>query len=58
MIHPQWLQETIATEIDEKGEISTATKEAIAAEADAHYEATLAQVKEFCAANNLPALYD
>lgn len=58
MTYPQWLQETIATEIDENGEISDATKEAIAAEADAHYEATLAQVKEFCTDNGLPALYN
>lgn len=30
MTHPQWLQETIATEIDENGEVSDATKETIA----------------------------
>jgi len=30
MTYPQWLQETIATEIDENGEVSDCTKETIA----------------------------
>lgn len=35
---PQWLQETIATDIDETGEISDSSKEAVAAQADADLE--------------------
>ena len=34
MTYPQWLQEAIATEIDENGEVSAATKESIAAWVD------------------------
>ena len=34
MTYPQWLQETIATEMDENGEVSDATKETIATLAD------------------------
>ena len=34
MLYPQWLQETIATDIDETGEIADSSKETIAALAD------------------------
>ena len=51
MTYPQWLQETIATEIDENGEISDATKETIATLADEQsLKGLFAEFDEFVAA--------
>ena len=51
MTYPQWLQETIATEIDKNGEISDATKETIATLADEQsLKGLFAEFDEFVAA--------
>lgn len=53
MTYPQWLQETIATEVDDNGEVSDCTKETIAGLADDQTLSELfAAFDEFVAASS------